>query len=66
MPVLTCCTGPQPGFAFRAVGEDPAAADAAGIPVVKVRYLGTMIGGFGAGLGGAYLALAIVGTWRTA
>ncbi len=52
------------GLAFRAVGEDPAAADAAGIPVVKVRYLGTMIGGFGAGLGGAYLALAIVGTWQ--
>ncbi|MEM9520349.1 MAG: ABC transporter permease [Actinomycetota bacterium] len=52
------------GLAFRAVGEDPAAADAAGIPVVQVRYLGTMIGGFGAGLGGAYLTLAIVGTWQ--
>ena len=52
------------GLAFRAVGEDPAAADAAGIPVVQIRYLGTMIGGFGAGLGGAYLTLAIVGTWQ--
>jgi len=52
------------GLAFRAVGEDPAAADAAGIPVVPIRYLGTMIGGFGAGLGGAYLTLAIVGTWQ--
>ena len=29
----------------RAVGEDPAAADAAGIPVVQICYLGTMIGG---------------------
>ncbi|MEO0492890.1 MAG: ABC transporter permease [Actinomycetota bacterium] len=52
------------GLAFRAVGEDPAAADAAGIPVVQIRYLGTAIGGFGAGLGGAYLTLAIVGTWQ--
>ncbi|MEM7143341.1 MAG: ABC transporter permease [Actinomycetota bacterium] len=52
------------GLAFRAVGEDPAAADAAGIDVVKMRYLGTAIGGFGAGLGGAYLTLAIVGTWQ--
>lgn len=52
------------GLAFRAVGEDPAAADAAGIPVVQLRYLGTAIGGFGAGLGGAYLTLAIVGTWQ--
>lgn len=52
------------GLSFRAVGEDPAAADAAGIPVVRVRYLGTAIGGFGAGVGGAYLTMAIVGTWQ--
>lgn len=52
------------GLSLRAVGEDPAAADAAGIPVVRMRYLATAIGGFGAGVGGAYLTLAIVGTWQ--
>lgn len=52
------------GLSLRAVGEDPAAADAAGIAVVRVRYLATAVGGFGAGVGGAYLALAIIGTWQ--
>lgn len=52
------------GLSLRAVGEDPAAADAAGINVVRTRYIATGIGGFGAGIGGAYLTLAIVGTWQ--
>ncbi len=52
------------GLALRAVGEDPASADAAGISVTKTRYLATAIGGFGAGAGGAYLTVAIVGTWQ--
>ena len=52
------------GLALRAVGEDPAAADAAGISVTRTRYLATAIGGFGAGAGGAYLTVAIVGTWQ--
>jgi len=52
------------GLALRAVGEDPAAADAAGISVVRMRYIATAIGGFGAGVGGAYLTVAIVGTWQ--
>jgi len=52
------------GLALRAVGEDPAAADAAGISVTGMRYLATGIGGFGAGVGGAYLTVAIVGTWQ--
>ncbi len=54
-----------PGLSLRAVGEDPAAADAAGLHVVRIRYLATAIGGFGAGVGGAYLVLAILGTWQT-
>ncbi|MEM8905077.1 MAG: ABC transporter permease, partial [Actinomycetota bacterium] len=39
-------------------------ADAAGISVVRYRYVATAIGGFGAGVGGAYLALAVLGTWQ--
>ncbi len=53
------------GLSLRAVGEDPAAADAAGLHVVRIRYIATAIGGFGAGLGGAYLVLAVLGTWQT-
>lgn len=52
------------GLSLRAVGEDPAAADAAGLSVTGIRYLFTLVGGFGAGLGGAYLALAVLGTWQ--
>lgn len=53
------------GLSLRAVGEDPAAADAAGLPVTRIRYAATAIGGFGAGLGGAYLVLAVLGTWQS-
>ena len=55
----------NPGLSLRAVGEDPAAADAAGLSVTGIRYRFTLIGGFGAGVGGAYLALAVLGTWQT-
>lgn len=53
------------GLSLRAIGEDPAAADAAGLSVNGVRYLATAVGGFGAGVGGAYLALAVLGTWQS-
>ncbi len=53
------------GLSLRAVGEDPAAADAAGLSVTRIRYLFTAVGGFGAGVGGAYLALVVLGTWQT-
>jgi simple sugar transport system permease protein len=45
------------GLNMRAVGENPAAADAAGINVTLVKYLHIMIGGGICGLGGAYLSL---------
>ena len=52
------------GLSLRAVGEDPGAADAAGLDVVRIRYLSTAFGGFCAGMGGAYLVVAVLGTWQ--
>ena len=46
------------GLILRSVGENPAAADALGIQVLRVRYLAVMFGGALAGLAGAYLTLA--------
>lgn len=51
------------GLALRATGEDPAAADANGINVSRMRYLNTFLGGALAGLGGAYLSLAFAPAW---
>ncbi len=45
------------GLTMRAVGENPAAADAAGIKVTLVKYIHILIGGGICGLGGAYLSL---------
>ena len=54
----------RPGLTVRAVGEDPASAEAAGVNVSKVRYIHVMIGGALAGLGGAYFSLALVPSWQ--
>ncbi len=45
------------GLNMRAVGENPGAADAAGINVTLTKYLHIMAGGGICGLGGAYLSL---------
>jgi simple sugar transport system permease protein len=52
------------GLATRAVGEDPASADAAGVRVAAVRYAHVLIGGAAAGLGGAYFTLALIPAWQ--
>lgn len=49
------------GLNVRAIGENPAAADAAGIKVVKLKYLNIIIGGGICGLGGAYCSMIING-----
>jgi simple sugar transport system permease protein len=45
------------GLRLRAVGENPAAADAAGVSVIKLRYFAVILSGVLAAAGGAYLSI---------
>lgn len=52
------------GLNLRAVGEDPATADAAGINVSRYKYVATVTGAAIAGLGGLYFVMEYLGgTW---
>ena len=52
------------GLHLRAVGENPATADAAGINVTRSKYLATCIGSMIAGLGGLYYVMDYAsGVW---
>jgi general nucleoside transport system permease protein len=51
------------GLALRAVGENPAAAAAAGISPARVRWLAILVGGALGGLCGGTLVLAQAGTF---
>lgn len=52
------------GLNLRAVGENPAAADATSINVARYKYLATCIGGGICGLGGMYIAMVTTsGVW---
>lgn len=52
------------GLHLRAVGENPATADAAGINVERSKYLATCIGSMIAGLGGLYYVMDYAcGVW---
>ena len=52
------------GLNLRAVGENPGTADAAGINVIKYKYLATCIGSGISGLGGLYFVMEYSGgTW---
>jgi ABC-type uncharacterized transport system permease subunit len=49
------------GLRLRACGENPQAAEAAGINVRRMRYIGVMISGAFAGLGGAIIIVTYAG-----
>lgn len=54
------------GLNLRAVGENPATADAAGINVTKYKYAATTVGAMIEGLGGVYYVMDYIkGTWDT-
>ncbi|MDD5467557.1 MAG: ABC transporter permease [Anaerolineales bacterium] len=53
----------RPGMHLRAIGEYPAAADALGINIYRLRYFYVFVGGVMAGLAGATISLAIAPGW---
>jgi simple sugar transport system permease protein len=52
------------GISARSVGENPAAADAAGVRVAAVRWSAVLFAAGCAGLAGAYLSIGEVGVFR--
>jgi simple sugar transport system permease protein len=51
------------GLNLRAIGENPAAADAASVNITLYKYVHILLGGALCGLGGAYLSLVYVPAW---
>lgn len=52
------------GLNVQAIGENPAAADAAGIRVIRWKYINILLGGAICGIGGAYCSMIInSGVW---
>ncbi|HEX7171742.1 MAG TPA: ABC transporter permease [Candidatus Limnocylindria bacterium] len=51
------------GLEIRAVGENPEAADAAGVDVTRTRYVALIIGGALMAIGGAFFTLALLGSF---
>lgn len=57
-------TRTRKGLNLRAVGENPATADAAGINITRYKYLATCIGAGISGMGGLYYVMDYIkGTW---
>jgi simple sugar transport system permease protein len=53
----------RPGLHLRSIGEYPAAADALGINIYRLRYFYVFVGGVLAGLAGATISLAVAPGW---
>lgn len=53
----------RPGLTLRGLGDHPAAAFARGVPVIRLQYLYTLIGGAMVGLGGAAFSLSVKPGW---
>ena len=54
----------RPGLVLRGIGERPAAAFARGVPVNRLRYVYTLVGGALVGIAGAAVSLDQVAGWR--
>src|SRR6185295_20182075 len=52
------------GLAVRAAGDSADAAQSLGYRVDRIRLISTVIGGFLAGVGGAFLSLYYPGSWN--
>ncbi len=52
------------GLRMRSAGENPVAAESLGVRVYTMKYLGVLISGALAGLGGAFLVLEAAGIYR--
>ena len=52
------------GLRLRSVGEKPRAADTVGLPVIRTRYLAVISSGALAAIGGAYLSIALLGSFN--
>lgn len=52
------------GLMIRAVGQNPAAADAMGVSVVRVRYLTLTVGGVLSSVAGASLSIALLNVFQ--
>lgn len=52
------------GLDLRASGENPRAAQAAGIAVIRMRTIGVLMSGTAAGLAGSYLVTSQIGLFR--
>lgn len=52
------------GLRVRAVGHDPASAEAAGVPVALTRTIHVLTGGALAGIGGAYYSIGLINQWQ--
>jgi ABC-type uncharacterized transport system permease subunit len=52
------------GLVVRTVGDSAPAAKAMGVSVDLVRFAATTVGGFLAGIGGAFLSLSYPGSWN--